>query len=437
MNTATTTLAAGPVAFSGSTLGVTFIDEARRTLSVGIYDEDFNTIAAPRLIADRAPLGAVALLWNGTDFGLFYRADDRTLALRRLSATGDPIGDPILLSLGRSVVPTDELSIVWSPTLNAYILARTFTQGDGKDTAVLYLGRDGAVQRSVSIFVRARTPVSHMRVAVTDSGIIGVFFDSPNGTLMYARIVGDVPTTNDVWTPADNLVVAASGEQFVLAHLDASTSPTTIRRIIIDTNGNVVSPESQLVAIEGSDVVPLALVNGPGDELALSYTDVLAGEGGNSLRLRRFTRGGATISDTIFAVADALRERASSSYPFVWTGRSYVTAVSRARSIASLSETELVRYCPLVAHLTTARAIVKPNEFVTFNGSAAGGGSAYAYSWDFGDRSPRATGTTVQHRYEHTGHYVVTLTVTDETGTSTQTTFAIDVSHGKQRAVRR
>jgi hypothetical protein len=437
VNTATTTLAAGPVAFSGTSLAVAFTDEARHALSVGIYDEDLNTISAPRVVVDHAPLGALALLWNGTDFGLFYRADDRTLALRRFSATGDPLGDPILLSLGRSVAVSDELSIVWSPTLNAYVLARTFTQGDGKDTAVLYLNRDGSVQRSVSIFVRAATPVSHMRVAVTDSGIIGAFFDSPNGTLMYARVSGDLATTVNVWTISDDLVAAASGEQFVLAHLDASTTPATIRGITIDTDGNVVTPEGELVAIAESEVAPIALVRGPGDELALSYTEVLDGVGGDSLRLHRYTRGGTTISDTIFSVADPLRERATTRFPFVWTGRSYITAVSRARDLASLSETELVRYCPLTAHITTAQSIVRPNVFVAFSGSAAGGGSAYAYSWDFGDRSGHVSGTNVQHRYEHTGQYVVTLTVTDETGASTQTTFTIDVSHGKQRAVRR
>lgn len=50
---------------------------------------------------------------------------------------------------------------------------------------------------------------------------------------------------------------------------------------------------------------------------------------------------------------------------------------------------------------------------VTFTGFAAGGSAPYAFTWDFGDGSPLATGPTPEHTFTAPGTYTATLQVTD------------------------
>jgi len=56
---------------------------------------------------------------------------------------------------------------------------------------------------------------------------------------------------------------------------------------------------------------------------------------------------------------------------------------------------------------------------LTFNATASGGTSPYAFSWSFGDGST-ATGATPNHTYQTAGTYNVTVTITDSAG-QTQT----------------
>jgi PKD repeat protein len=39
-----------------------------------------------------------------------------------------------------------------------------------------------------------------------------------------------------------------------------------------------------------------------------------------------------------------------------------------------------------------------------------------SYSWEFGDGSPKASGSVVSHQYSKAGTYNVTLVVTDDSG---------------------
>jgi PKD repeat protein len=58
------------------------------------------------------------------------------------------------------------------------------------------------------------------------------------------------------------------------------------------------------------------------------------------------------------------------------------------------------------------------NSSIEFDGSDSGDmdGSIVAYSWDFGDGSPKAYDSIANHSYENMGTYIVKLTVTDDDG---------------------
>lgn len=56
------------------------------------------------------------------------------------------------------------------------------------------------------------------------------------------------------------------------------------------------------------------------------------------------------------------------------------------------------------------------------------GNSIVSFEWDFGDGSDSATGGMVTHQYDDAGSYIVTLTVTDENGTTGSTTYELELS---------
>ena len=60
-------------------------------------------------------------------------------------------------------------------------------------------------------------------------------------------------------------------------------------------------------------------------------------------------------------------------------------------------------------------------------------GTISSYAWDFGDGST-GTGKTTQHAYDAAGHYTVTLTVTDNSGTTTASTSRLSRCRGQPSA---
>jgi LysM repeat protein len=71
----------------------------------------------------------------------------------------------------------------------------------------------------------------------------------------------------------------------------------------------------------------------------------------------------------------------------------------------------------------------KGQAFVTFDGSGSSDpdGTIARYEWDFGDGSTPETGSSVNHGYGSTGSFVVTLTVTDNCGDSSQATADVTI----------
>lgn len=429
-------LAAGPVAWSGSVLGVAKTEEGvSNTIWFAVYGEDLQTLVGDRLIATDSR-EITDLVWTGTEFGLFYRTNNQRLHLQRLSMMGDLLGAPIAITPGRTVYTGDEIDVEWSPTLDAYVIARIISQGSFKGPWITLVNRDG-VQRSDRTLPVFASPQSNLSLAVTDTGVIGMFFINLNGSLSFARIgetgPADVRAVSQV--PGDFIESAALGNNFVVVHSVANGSITEIRWLVVDTSHQVIRPDELLLAGSGDNIWPLALVGANG-ELAMAYVDAPDKDDllDKTYRLRRFTLDGTVLTDTRFAAADIGAARAESAYDFVRSGTSYLQAAFR-ESPERLNS-YLLRFCPLRAEIIADRAFGRPGEPIVFTAVPEGGVPSYSYAWTFGDPARVFRTQVVSRTYDRTGTYTATLTVTDTAGAMFTTTYTINVVNVKRRSVR-
>src|SRR5690349_16910345 len=118
-------LVAGPTAWSGTVLAAAKMEENAHAIWVGIYSDNLDTLVADRRVATDASdsTSIIALLWNGSEFGLFYRTDT-TIKLQRLSMLGESIGAPVDVNPNRRPRLGDDVEVAWSGALEGWVVAR-------------------------------------------------------------------------------------------------------------------------------------------------------------------------------------------------------------------------------------------------------------------------------------------------------------------------
>ena len=430
-------LVAGPSSWSGSTLAVAKTQEgAPGALWLAVYDEALQTVVDDRLVATDARL-IVALLWNGSEHALFYTTLGDAMYMQRLTLSGDPIGERVAVTPGKTVYISDEIDVVWSAALNAYAVGRVISQGQFKGFWLTLLQRNG-VQRSDQPAVVNVAARSALDLAVTDSGVVGAFFNNALGSIVFARADGDSPITVRTMARASEFIaVEAHHGLFVVTHAQPFESGTKseIRWFVVDSSQQIVKADERLVAPSGDDVRPVALVSN-GDELALAYVDTpRRGQSvDGNYRLLRFALDGTVLSDTLFAAGSIAFGRAQSTYEFVWSGTSYLAATVHAAS--DRLNSYLLRYCPLRVEILSPLRNVRVGENVFFSGSASGGVPEYQYSWTFPFEIGPKRGQTQVRAFDRPGTYTVTLEVKDFSGAVTSHTIIVNVIRPKARAVR-
>lgn len=421
--TAVPNLVPGPVAWSGLGLAVAKSEEADSdSIWVAIYDEMLETLTPDTKVADDAAdsQSIIDLIWNGTEYGLFYRTDTN-IHLQRLSISGEPIGGPVDIDTGRGVRFGQDNEVEWSNALNGWVLARHIATGPQRGLWVLVLERDGAMREAVYLG-SLPDPIPYLELAVTESGIVGIFNVTSDGNVLhYTRYVPGVlfPDTMTIAPSGEKVQVRAVGENFVVTRLASD-----IRWQIINSDGEIVKADKILVAADGDVLLPGALSHA-GDELAFTYA---RSNNSNELdfHLLRFTADGTVISDTFFAAADLRARFAYSSHAPAWTGMSWVIAASRDSEASE--DAWLERYCPLVVQIL-GEHVVHVGEPLTLVSNVEGGVPDYQYLWTFTrnpggpNRLPTATRT-----FNSVGSSIATLTVTDLTGETTTTQFLINVT---------
>ena len=404
-------------------------------LWLAVYDEGLQTVVEDRPVAGDARR-IVALLWNGSEHALFYTTSSDAMFLQLLTLSGDPIGNRIPVTSDKTVYPGDDVDIVWSSALNGYVVGRMISQGQSRGLWLTLLTPSGAEVWDVPAFVTGSNRPS-LDVAVTESGMIGAFFNNSNGSLVFASADANGSIIARSLAPGSEFIEAEAHEGvFVVtrqASFDSNTR-TEIRWFIVDSDHEILKPEARLVEPIGDDAWPLSLISN-GEELALAYIDAprRTQPVERNYRLLRFESDGTVISNTRFA-ADTAFTRAQSPYNISWSGTSYLTPAVHAA--ADRTNSYLLRYCPLRAQITSPRRVVRVGDTVTFSATASGGIPDYQFSWNFPFEIGPKRGQTLDRVFDRTGTYVITVDVTDFSGATTQETITVEVVRPKTRAVR-
>ncbi|MEO8034006.1 MAG: PKD domain-containing protein [Acidobacteriota bacterium] len=430
-------LAAGPVAWTGSALGVIKnATDGSRAISFSLYDTELHQLSADRVVAATSFDRALAFLWNGSEFGLFYRNSGARLVLQRLAANGDPIGGATIVAPAHSSWTDSQYGVTWDPSRGAYLVVESIPQGADRGLWLIGVAPDGTVKLDQLInFFFARQPAP--AVAVNTAGTVGIvwgYAETQDGvSLAFVTIDsrGNFSIAEQFGTDASAPRVATEGSGFTLVWSTLkSGGGSQIDWARASASGHIIAGESNLLVSKGIDAVPVALLWNPArSEWALTYLD---GSSGfrvfpPELRLFRFTSNGALIGDALFS-PDPTKNLLVNPYPVVWTGRSYVGGIERFISIAQGSDSYLVRHCPMTATMTTDTLFPAPGVALTFDATVSGGTPPLTYSWDFGDFNGTASVKSPRHVFVFAGDYTVTLTTSDATLGVSKSTLLVHVA---------
>jgi hypothetical protein len=435
---------AGPIATNGSVVGMGKSDTGSGTPAVyaAIYDTNLNQIAPDRQIASTSFNGAAAMLWNGTEFALFFQSPSFTLMWQRIDPSGNPIGTPISI-VNHPWSPDDEFDVAWSPERNGFAIARTVTQGVDRGLWLTVVSPVGSVlaDTQVTPFV---VPPTQPRVFTLPDGTIGLVWiqkgDTPFLALSLVPPAGVIRSAAVSERNVTAARVATNGSTIVVIFSSLTSSGgTELRYAQFNTVPTATKTDSSFLS-GGVDIVPQQLLWNPVlSEWALTYIDARFGltQFGGDTRLRRFTFVGTTPSDTLLS-PDPIHSRLTAPYPFLFTSGGYVATIQRVISRTEGSESYLVRLCPLFVTATADHPVWRPFVPVTFTATSTGGVGGYSYEWQFGDNDV-ATGAVVQHIYQVPGTYTVTLTGRDAAGATAlaRITVQITTTPLRSRAVRR
>ena len=437
---------AGPIAFGNALLASTKIEPASsNAIFVQLYDENFTPRSNEVRAATASLNGAIALVWNGSEFALFYQTPQYQLLMQRIGTNGALIGGPIALLTTHQAGPGQEFDITWDATRNTYDILHSYNSYPANGLWLTLVNRDGstAFERLVSLFVGIpATP----RLAVTANGRIGILWVlrdlDMNESLYFALFGSDNQQITALQLSAKGRQprIATDGSSFLVAiQVELSRSSSEMRTIRLDNNARVTQPETLLLPTPGADIAPLALMWNPTlGEYALAYASWQAPFQAidPDVRLRRIPAGAQPVSDTTLSPSSDFHRYQTVHYPLVWTGSAYIAVTDRQVNNAPF-DSSLLRHCPLLVNAAVDRAIIETYTGVArLTADASGGTAGYAYTWDFGDTSPTANGRSVTHSYSRNGTYVVTVTVTDQAGAIRTASTIVHVATPRRRIAR-
>jgi hypothetical protein len=431
---------AANVAWTGSSYGVLKVEPQTRSYPIyfALTDSELIQQNSDVLVADNTLNGPIALIWTGTEFGLFYQDVGLQLYLQRIDAHGTPLPPAIPIQPNRAQVSGMEYDIAWNPVLNAYVIVHTIPVTSDRGFYLTTVNIEGAVvsDRVITyLFAIDATP----RVAVTANGSMGILWQREDGFwfALHAPSTEPISVQLQAGAPGTRPFLATNGSsfRFVFTYFPGGSAKPELHWVAIDAAGIPV-PEKKIVSGTGIDIKAISLIwNGATGEYALVYVDAPSGLGvfPTDTRLRRMTPAGTAITDTEFS-PDVTKYDYATRYPVIFNGSAYVGEIDRFKSNVEGSEAYLVRHCPLRLNVRADQGSNVPvGTTVTLRANTFGGFGNYTYFWDFGDLNQTPGPGVITHKYDRLGTYTVSVTVTDAQGSRQTASFNVVVSRPKPR----
>lgn len=437
---------AAHLAWNGSVYGVSKVEpqSASHPIYFAVYDASLHAVTTDRQVVASSNGGPLALLWDGSAFGLFYESDNQ-LRMQRLDTQGNKVGAAVMVG-NQSVWQGQEYAITFNPVNRFYQIVHIVPQGLGKGFFLRSVKSDGTIVRE-DIVLNTSVIVTMPRIAVLADGTTGIAFQLRNDPFTANVEYYDTVYSKDLVhgnlsllaTAGDRLLLASNETSFlaVLTVAVAGGLPE-IHAIPIDAASHT-GEEVKLIAAREKDIAPISLLWNPSlREWGLVYVDAPNGlfTFPTDTRLRRFTESYDTVADVEFS-PDLRRTYLDARYPVIFDGNAYVGALERFVTNVDGSEAYVARHCPFFVGLAAEPAFALVNTNVTLRALPSGGTSPIAYQWDFGDLVVDYKGSAVMaHKYTKPGTYTVTVQATDAQNVVSVATFHVRVVSLKPRAAR-
>lgn len=415
----------GPIAWTGSFLAMAATNtDAGRPIDFVRFASNLQP-ADKRRVADASHDGAFALLWTGTEFGLFYQDAEKFEVLQRLTSTGEKIGTPIRLFTTPSG-SGQTYDVEWNGT--RYVIGRTkLSRTQDRGLYITVVNPDGSIHfnQGISFSVNENTDVD----VATSGERLALVWSSTSGAVettffSYLDPASSFIRTESLAITGNRPRIAWDGTSFVVVtSTELTGGRTAFRAARIDTKGALIAPAVQLFASSGPGALSEQLI-WTGQMFALSYLDSPTGflRDAGELRLHTFLPDLTNRSDVRFSL-QAGNRFIPARFPFLWNGESFVTAIDRINAVTREYDAFIISQCPLFVEIEIEGNLVALSVPAKFTARITGGVPPYTIRWDFGDRTT-SNEQVVEKTYSRLGDYVVTLTVTDsvEQSFSTQRT---------------
>ncbi len=435
---------AGTIAASGSGYGLAKTDSRLpHEIRFALLDSELNQLGADIPVASSSLKGAIAAIWTGSEFGLFYPAADQRLLLQRISAGGVLTGAPIPVADTHGIWPDREYDILWDTSRNVYAVVYTIPQGGSRGVWLSLVTPLGTVISDSQVGLFVADPIMP-QAALTPAGLVIVYHHSVTGQMHSVLVSADGTNSQAfaVAAPGANPQLAWNGSELVyVTSVPLAAGGSEIHWTRLDARGAILRAETKLLTAEGIDATPTFLLwNREDSEWALAYRTSILGFDAftGDYRLHRFRADGSRISNSYFS-PEAARSALPTTHPFLWNGEAYISSIERSGGESSGSQSFVVRHCPLRATATADRKFASPiSDTVVFTPIVSGGTAPYYYVWDLKD--PTTSNNFQQnpsHHYRSSGTYEVVLTVTDSIGATAVSTVTIQVGILRGRVVRK
>ena len=261
--------------------------------------------------------------------------------------------------------------------------------------------------------------------SVNELPVARFVYDANNLTVVFNASASSDPDgsiANYSWIFGDE--TGAFGE--AVGHIYAMNGTYNVTLTVADNKGGKNSTSRDLAVsmkvtpVEASK--PMALIEIQVNELTVSVSGAKS----------RAPEGGSIVIYSWAFGDGAAATGVNATHTYAANGSYMITLIVTDDKGATGNTSVIVdvKATPVEAPKPVALIEIQVNELtVSVSGAksrAPAGGSIVSYSWTFGDEAA-ATGVNATHKYAANGSYMITLTVTDDKGTTGNTSVIIDV----------